>query len=256
MSHTTRSPLRPLLAFGLTLAAGCAAPQHAPVVAPGVGGPRPPEAVLADAVRATGGAAWSAHKTAHLKLTIAFRGMAMGGPAEHFQTDADKALSVTTLPGVGPIREGTNGKVFWSEDPVNGLRYLDGAEAEQARIEDCWNADLEAHELFQAIESAPASPAGLECLVLRPRAGAPIRNCYDRQTHLEVSQQGIRATAQGDVPFFSTVKDWRAVGGILMPFSTETAAGPITILTTITEVAFDEPMDDKIFDPPVPAATK
>ena len=256
MNEPPRRNMRPVLTsvFALTLGAGCAAQQQPPAAtaraAATATAARTPDAVLADAVQATGGAAWHAHKSARVKLTIAFQGMAMGGPAEHFQTDTDKSLTVTTLPGVGRIREGTNGKVSWSQDPVNGLRYLDGAEAEQARIEASWNADLKAHDLYQKIELAQNSPAGLECLVLSPKAGAPIRNCYDRQSHLQVSQEGTRATPQGNVPFQSKISDWRTIGGIKMPFLSETHAGPIVIVTTINDVAFDEPMDDKMFEPP------
>jgi hypothetical protein len=250
-----RTPPTARLAFALALVTACAAQQRPPgAVPPAAGGTRTPESVLGDAVLATGGAAWHAHKTARVRLTIAFEGMNMGGPAEHFQTDTDKALTVTTLPGVGRVSEGTNGKIFWAQDPVNGLRFLAGAEAEQARIEASWNADLKAHDLYQKLELAQDSPAGLECLVLTPRAGGPIRNCYDSQTHLQVSQEGTRATAQGNVPFRSKESDWREVGGIKMAFSSETQAGPITILTTINEVAFDEPLDDKMFEPPAPAA--
>jgi hypothetical protein len=243
----------------VTLAAltGCATqPRPATATAaPVAAGARTPDAILADAVQATGGAAaWRAHKTAHIKLTIAFAGMAMGGPAEHFQTDTDKSLTVTTLPGVGLIREGTNARVFWSQDPVNGLRYLEGAEAEQARIEASWNADLKARDLFEKLETAPDSAPGLECLVTTPKVGAALRSCYDRQSHLQVSQEGIRATAQGDVPFRTVLKDWRTVGGIKMAYASETQAGPVTIVTIINEVVLDQPMDDKMFDPPAPAA--
>jgi len=238
------------------LAVGCAAQQHPAGALPSAAaaGPRTPDAILSDAVQASGGAAWSSHKTARVKMTVAFQGMGMGGPSEHFQTAGDKALTVTTLTGVGQISEGTNGKVFWSQDPVNGLRYLDGAEAEQARIESSWNADLQAHALYSKIELSPDSPAGLECLTLTPRSGGPLRNCYDRQTHLQVSQEGTRPTPQGDVPFRTKESDWRVVGGLKMAYASESQAGPITILTTIDQVAFDEPMDEKMFDPPAPTA--
>ena len=116
-------------------------------------------------------AGWAAHKTAHIKLTISLQGMGMGGPAEHFQTNANRSLTLTTLPGVGAIREGSNGKVLWAQDPINGLRVLEGAEAEQARIEAAWNTDLQAHELFPKIETAIDSPAGLECLTMTPKVG-------------------------------------------------------------------------------------
>jgi hypothetical protein len=213
--------------------------------------PRSAKVILADSIAATGGAAaWRAHKTVHLELTVGLQGMGMGGPAEHFQTRTNKSLTVTTMPGVGEIREGSDGKRLWTKDPVSGLRFLTGAEAEQARIEASWNADIQATALYKKIETAADPPAGQECLTLTPRLGPAIRNCYDAGTHLQVSQEGTRTTAQGDVPFQSKISDWRLVGGIKIPYVTETQAGPVTIVTTVTDVAFDEPMSNKMFRPP------
>jgi len=244
-------------AIGLLGCASSPPPAPATAAAPATPALRSPDAILADSVAATGGAqAWNAHKTMHLKVTVNLQGMAMGGPAEHFQTKSNKSLTVTSLPAVGEIREGTNGTVFWSKDPVNGLRLLQGAEAEQARIESAWNADLEARALFAKIETATDATPGQECLIMTPRAGAPIRACYDQRTHLELSQEGIHATAQGDVPFHSTVSDWRTVGGIKMPYASQTQAGPMTILTTVNEVMFDEPLDEQMFEPPAVSAPK
>ncbi len=39
-----------------------------------------------------------------------------------------------------------------------------------------------------------------------------------------------------------------------MPYALETQAGPVIILTTVNEVKFDEPMDDKMFEPPAAGA--
>jgi hypothetical protein len=258
----TKTRLLPMT-VALVLSMGCAAQpppaaataQAAPGGAAAAPGLRSPDAILADAVAATGGAAaWAAHQTIHAKLTMSFAGMAMGGPADHYQTRTNKALTVTNFPGIGVIREGSNGQTIWSQDPINGLRLLEGAEAEQARIEDAWNVELQARSLFTKIETVADAPAGLECLSLTPKAGAPIRYCYDRQTHLQVSLEGTRATPQGNVPFKSTISDWRSVGGVKVPFASETRAGPVTILNTVDDVRLDEPLDDKMFDPPAPGA--
>jgi hypothetical protein len=245
-----RSPL------GLAILAGCAsapAPQPAAVPAASTpAGPRSPDAILADSIAATGGLpTWNAHRTVHFKLTVALQAMAMGGPAEHFQTNTDKSLTVTSVAGVGDVRGGSNGQVFWSSDPVNGPRFLDGAEAEQARVEASWNSDIEAHKLFPTIETATDPPAGLECLKMTPRVGPAMRYCYDRQTHLQVSAEGARVTPQGEIPFRSTLSDWRTVGGLKIPYLSEGQMGPVTIVTTVNDVTLDEPMDDKMFEPPV-----
>jgi hypothetical protein len=255
---------------GLVLLAGacCAAEPPPPpatagtkpgIPAPALAAPNPmngrtPQAVFADAVKATGGVdAWNAHKTAHFKIETVFQGMGMGGTGERYATRNDKSLSVTEMTGLGTIREGTNGKVFWSQDPVQGMRMLEGAEAEQARIESSWNPELRAAELFQKLEVATEpGPGGkpLECVIATPRQGAPIHNCYDPSTHLQVLQTGIRATPQGDVPFRAIMRDWREVGGIKIAFEAETQVGPLTLVVRIKSVTFDEVLDDRIFEPP------
>ncbi len=217
---------------------------------------RAPEEILADAVKATGGAAaWNAHKTAHYKVETTLQGMGMGGTGERYQTRTDKSLMTMTMAGLGVVREGTNGKVAWTEDPVLGIRYLDGAEAEQTRIASSWNADLHAGELFAKLEAATEpGPDGapLECVVATPKLGSPLRSCYDAKTHLQVSQSGVRAGPQGDMPFRAIIREWRDVAGVKIPFESNTQLGPITTVDRVTSVTFDEPIDDKMFDPPKP----
>jgi hypothetical protein len=215
---------------------------------------RAPAAILADVIKAMGTeAAWKAHKNVHMKLEMSFAGMGISGAGEHFATKDDKSLVVTDLPGVGTIREGSNGKVCWAQDPINGLRELAGAEAEQARIESVWNPELRFAELYKSMDAKTDAGAGgvaLECLVLTPHEGSPVTNCYDAKTHLQVSQKGSRPTPQGETPFTSTLKDWREVGGMKMPFAVETQAGPITFTARVTDVKYDVPVSDKMFEPP------
>jgi hypothetical protein len=243
----------PALAAGKSADAGAptAAAPAAPAAAPAPGG-RSAAAILADTVKAMGSpAAWKAHKNVRMKLEMSFQGMGISGSGERFATKEDKALVVTDLPGMGTIREGSNGKVFWAQDPINGARALTGAEAEQAKIESVWNAELRTNELYKSVEVvADPSGAGLECLRLTPREAPAVTNCYDAKTHLQVSQKGTRSTPQGDTPFTSTLKDWRDVGGLKMAFSVETQAGPITFTAHMSDVKFDVAMDEKSFEPP------
>jgi hypothetical protein len=220
--------------------------------------PRSADDILADNVSAIGPAeAWNAHKTVRLEMTMSFQGVGITGKAQRLATASDKTIVVTEIPGVGTIREGSNGKVFWSQDPINGLRLLDGAEADQARLESVWNPELRSKELYAKIEAkVDAGPDGkpLECVVLTPKVAPPTTRCFDPASHLQVIEKGIRPTPQGDTPFSSTVSDWRRVGGLLLPFGLETQAGPITFSAQVHSIVFDEPMDDKQFEPPQPAA--
>ena len=165
MTSTTRFGLCALVALPLSLAGASARAADGGTTGLGaaslIKGPRTVEVILADIARALGSdAAWKAHKKVRMKLEMSFQGMVINGAGERFATNKDKALVVTPdLPGMGTIKEGSNGKVFWSQDPINGTRALSGAEADQAWLESVWNAELRANELYKAIELAPSSPA-------------------------------------------------------------------------------------------------
>ena len=226
---------------------------------PAGAGQRSASDILGDAIKAVGAPeAWSAHRTAHLTMTMSFQALGITGTVERFATSADKALVVTQIPGVGIIREGNNGKVVWSQDPINGLRILDGAEAEQARAESIWNPELRANELYQKVDALTQTGGDgrpLECVVLTPKLAPATTRCFDPGTHLQVLEKGIHPTPQGDTPFTSTIGDWRTVGGLRMPYALETQAGPVTFTAKVLTAVYDEPMDDKQFEPPQPTAS-
>jgi hypothetical protein len=214
---------------------------------------RSANAILADSMKATGGdGPWKAHHSIETRTQIEYAKMAISGTRTQTLTSRNKSLAVTKIPSVGEVKEGTNGRVVWSEDPVNGLRLLDGAEAAQFRQESTWNLERNMKKVFVKIEVKSDSDGGraLECLELTPTAGHPFTFCYDPQTHLQVLQKGTAATPQGDVPFTSRIKSWRDAGGLKLPDVVEMTTGPIEVSARLIDVTFDKPVDDKIFEVP------
>lgn len=238
-------------------AAAAATPIRSAAAAPAPPPARSAVAILADSVKATGGdGPWKSHKSIETRTQIEYAKMAISGTRVQTVTSKNKSLAVTQIANVGQVKEGTNGHVVWSEDPVNGLRLLSGAEAAQFRMESTWNLERNMKKLFPKIAVKPDSDGGraLECLELTPTAGQPITTCYDPETHLQVLQKGIAATPQGDVPFTSRIKSWKDAGGLKMPEVIEMVTGPIEFSARLIDVVFDKPVDDKIFE--VPGAAK
>jgi len=239
------------------------APSASGAVPGGTGGasvprlppPRSVDDIVRDMVKALGGAeALGRHKSLHTKMSITFQGLGITGTAEHYGAVGDRALTVTNIPNLASTREGTDGKRAWSQDPINGLRLLEDVEAEQARLEAAWNAELRMKELFPTIEAKNEPGEGgvpyLECLVLTPKAGASMTECFDPRTHLMVRQRGSRSSPQGSTPFVARMRDWRAVGDIKMPFVTEMQVGPLSFMGTITSAELDVPVDASQFAVP------
>jgi hypothetical protein len=231
-------------------------PAPAPVVLPPA---RSVDAILADIVSAVGGAAaMGRHRSLHTKMEIAFKGLGINGTAEHYGAVGDKALTITDIPNLASTREGSDGTRFWSQDPINGLRILEGAEAEQARIEVAWNAELRMKDLFTKIEAkneAGENGTRLECLTLTPKAGTAMTDCFDAKTHLMAIQRGVRSGPQGEMPYTAHLGDWRTVGDVKMAFMTEMQVGPLSFTGRVTLAEMDVPIDAAMFAIPAVAKT-
>lgn len=192
----------------------------------------------------------------HTKMEISFKGLGITGTAEHYGAVGDKALTITEIPSLASTREGSDGTHFWSEDPINGLRVLEGAEAEQAHIEVAWNAELRMKELFASITATNerAEDGGyLECLNLTPKVGPGMTNCFDPKTHLMILQKGLRTGPQGDMPFAARLSDWRKVDDVRMAYATDMQVGPLAFSGRVVSVELDLPLDSNLFEMPRPA---
>jgi len=247
------APAHPPAAAGTASPGGAAGTTSSPAAAASTT-VRSVDAIVADLTAAVGGtAAMEKHHSLHLKMEITFEGLGITGSAEHFGTTGDRALAITEIPSLASTREGSDGTRFWAEDPINGLRVLDGAEAEAARVESAWNPELRLRELFPKIEAhndKSGDGRRVECLTLTPKLGPSLVNCYDAETHLLISQSGTRPGPQGSVPFVARPRDWRTVRDVKVPYVTETKIGPLGFTAKVTLVELDVPIDPAIFAMP------
>ena len=214
---------------------------------------RTAEAILDDYARAIGGPqAWKRHKSVSMKRRLEVKGMQISGTEDRYATANGRWIVMTDLVGLGHFQQGFDGKNLWSEDPINGLRILEGAEAEEAKVDGTWDAELRLKDLYPEVKTVPppsAPPPGhrYECVQLGGKLAKPAVACFDAQTHLRVFQKGVHATPQGDVPYTVTFSDWREVDGMKVPYSEDMVAGPMSFVDTLTELKFDQKRDPKLF---------
>ncbi len=173
-----------------------ATPDAGPAPAPAL---RSADAIVADSVKATGGdAPWKSHRSMETTTVIDYAKMAITGTRIQTITSHNKSLAITNIPNVGEVREGTNGRVIWSEDPVNGLRMLSGAEAAQFRLESTWNLERNLKKLFTKIAVKADSDGGR-------RPGMPGADAGDRPAAHDLLRRrdppaGLAKRDRGDAP--------------------------------------------------------
>jgi hypothetical protein len=207
------------------------------------------EQILADHAAALGGEApWKGKRSLKRLQDVSVVAQGISGSSEEVLTSKGQSLALLTIPGVGLLRIGNDGKRCWSHDPINGLRVLVGVEAEQARLQNTWKADLRLGELYKSIKVVPAAGApGEECLELTPAEGKPSVQCFDATTHLPTTIRGIAASPQGESPFVARVSDWRDVGGMKVPHRQELVSGPATIVFTLKSLTWNVPTPARLF---------
>jgi hypothetical protein len=240
-----------LLVFVAALDAGSPTPPAAP----------PPElrdakAILADYAKAIGDeSAWKRHKSVRIKREVVVRAMNFKSQEETRMLRSGKLHSTSSMPGMGTFRRGYDGRIAWSDDPINGLRVLKGAEADDVRLAAVWDSEWRLGEVYAPVKSVvpPAdAPQGepLECVALSKPQGRPSTVCFAAKTHLRVWEKGVQASQGGPVPYVTRFSDWRVVDGVRVWYREEVTVGPITMEGRISGIIFDEPTPPRLFSLP------
>lgn len=224
--------------------------------------PRPlrnAQQILADYQAAIGQeSAWSKHQSIHIKREISMKAMHFSGTEEMVIAQGGKFYDTSVMPGIGTLQIGTNGKVAWSEDPINGLRILNGAEAEEIALAAVWNGEWHLQQTYKSLRAvtppaeAPAD-AEWECIELQKTVGKPTIVCFDATTHLRVLEKGTKASLGGDMPYVSRFSDWRKVSGVLVWHQEVLTVGPMVLEAKVMRIAFNKPIPPKRFELPVKA---
>lgn len=216
--------------------------------------------ILADYAAAIGDErAWRKHKSIRVKREVSVKSMNFRTVEETRLVRGGKLASVSSAPGLGTSRRGSDGRTAWSDDPIFGLRVLTGAEAEEVCLAATWNAEWRLAELYDPVRAVPPpadapDPRSLECVELGKREGKATTTCFDRRTHLRIWEKGVQASQGGDIPYVTRFSDWRLVGGVRVWHHEEVTVGPVTMQCQLVAVVFDEPAPARLFQ--VPKAAK
>jgi hypothetical protein len=258
MRTTTLAAIAAAFLFGTAAVAfGQAAPATKPAGAPAAGDAAKAmtaEQVLEKHVEAIGGrAAMEKHSTLTMKGTIEVVGMGMKGPIEVYSKAPNKLLVTTEIPGFGTSKQGFNGTVAWSSDPVSGMRELSGVELAQFKRGATFAAEARWRELWKSAELTGTQKVGdREAYVVKltPAEGNPTTNYYDAATFLLLRSDTTQEGPMGTFPTTTSFSDYREVSGVKLPFGMEQQAATVTLRFNFTEATYGTPIDDATFEKP------
>jgi len=198
------------------------------------------DTVLNQYIEATGGkAAYEKIKNRVSTGTIEITAANLKGTIKVMEAAPNKMAVVSELAPVGVSKQVTDGKSVWEISPVAGERELDGEEKEKFLREANFYEDLLWKELYAkvecvGIEDVEGKPAYK--IVFTPKSGKPTTKYYDKMSHLLVKETSITAGPMGEISVDAFPSDYKAVDGVLMPFTATQKVLTQQIVLKFTEI--------------------
>ena len=197
------------------------------------------------------------HTTRSVKGTFEIPAQGMKGDLSIMAAAPDMIRVMVTLPGLGELQRGYDGKLGWSIDPAIGPRLLEGSELAEFKHSADFYDDLHDPKKFKSITVVGRTVfEGQDCYELKlvKDSGFEYTEFFSVATGLIVGGKLNASSQMGSVPVTSAVSEYKPFGGVLVPTITRQRMMGLEQLTTVISVSFD-PIDPKAFElPPAIAA--
>ena len=262
-------PLVSALVLGLGAACTAADPSAPKPDAPGAtdapqpAKPEPPGEQLPDGaellaahVEASGGVERIAKfETIHAQGTVEAKSHQLRGTMQLWWHKDGGVYLEQQIEGIGTSRFGYDGKTAWLDDPITGLRKLEGSEAasylqsSQMFLGHDWQRHFSAAKTIgkAKLELGDATREVWE-VELVSKAGPNVTLGIDPDTKLIVSTQATLTTLMGDMPVKIVSDRYEAVEGYQFSMhKVNTVSGLLSLDETITKFEVNVAVDPTMF---------
>jgi hypothetical protein len=161
----------------------------------------------------------------------------------------DRMKLTITLPGMGNLERGYDGKVGYSLDPAVGPRILDGPELEELKYSADFYDDLrDPSKYAQAIVVSQGPFEGEDCYEVKlvRKSGFTYHEFFSVKTGLLTGVKMNVTSQMGTVPVTTVHSEYKAFGGVMTPTVTRQKMMGLESVTTIDAMTF-EPVDAHAF---------
>ena len=210
--------------------------------------------VIARHVAAIGGEkAYKALKSIRARGTFTMVAQGVSGEFELAAARPDKMVIKVTVPGLGQIESGYDGKVGWTMDPVSGPAILKGRQLSETADDSYFDATLHGPDhVKEAAVVGTETFDGRKTTKLKivTLSGSEQMEYFDVETGLQIGSEASRETPMGITPSTSVLRDYRKVQGFMVPHVMLQRTMGIEQTLTITGYEFDV-VPPTAFDLPV-----
>jgi hypothetical protein len=160
----------------------------------------------------------------------------------------------TLFPRPGTLRQGFDGRTAWVLHPLQGGRVLDARESATFASQAWLHPSLhlaEAYPLRRWVGQEVHEGREVVVLALGSREDALESWRFDAATHrlLRIERKSDGGP-HGEVPVIVTFEDYRAVDGIVIPFTVRTRVPLFETVLRLDRVEHNRPLDEGLFQKP------
>lgn len=170
------------------------------------------------------------HSSRKAKGTVEILGMGMKGTFELMQARPSSLLMVMEMPAVGKVRQGYDGEVAWTSNPMMGPSLIEGPTLASLQLQADFDAVLHEAEDYEVLETVGRTDfEGTDCYRVRAVA-KPVEGIegyteklresfeyYAVDSGLFLGSESVQATDMGEIKIKTTLSDYVEVGGVLSP---------------------------------------
>jgi zinc protease len=210
--------------------------------------------ILTRYVAALGGrAAISKHTTRISKGTLELVGVTVGGTAESYSKAPNKYLSIVNVPGFGEIRRCFDGQSGWISGPDTGVQPLTGQELSSTQRDSVFYQSLELKKAYPQMSVKGKEDVGTwsTYVIEASSSDGTVRHMFfDVSSGLLIrtDEESDSSHGRDTIQFF--LEDYRDVDGVKQPFTVRQVHGKVSFIVRLTEVKWDDPIDDAKFAKP------
>lgn len=189
------------------------------------------------------------YSSSHVTGSFAIPSQGMSGDLTMYSMSPDKRSLVIELAGVGQVRQGYNGTVGWSMDPMSGPMVMEGKQLAQTQADSDFYQVLYPEEDYETIElvgKTTWNEMEVYELKLMHKLGVESTQYFSVDTGLQVGSTSKQETPMGEIEVTTMIDEYKDFNGLMMPTRmTQKMMGMEQVLTVET-VEFDT-VDESVF---------
>ncbi|MEM7672436.1 MAG: hypothetical protein AAF212_03755 [Verrucomicrobiota bacterium] len=210
------------------------------------------DAVIERLIEASGGEATiKALRTMEATFLVEMPGAGLSFQSKLISKHPGMIYLEQVIPGAGSIKQGYNGIIGWSSDPIQGDRELTEGEIEELSRDAGPQGSLQLKEKYPIRSVISETDTEVALSLQKSSDSAAEKWVFSKKTGLLTSVEAISDMGPlGQLPLKMFFSDYEKIKGLVMPRVTEVENPGIKIKMVLQDFASNTEVDPKIFDPP------